>query len=157
MKVLREIETNNCDKLETDLHKKFQNKFVRGEWYKLNKEDIMFLNTFKYETKVFKDISKKDVNMLLEYRKNELSRLLNTIIFDISCTLEEIISISKKEEERGIVDLFDFVRENLDFLGNFNKDWETTYKDFIGKNTELRLPFSELMRQLNIVLSNIEK
>lgn len=37
------LETNNCTVLETELHNKFVNKRIRGEWFNLTREDISWI------------------------------------------------------------------------------------------------------------------
>jgi hypothetical protein len=39
------IKCNNMSALETDLHRRFYNKRIRGEWYALNSEDLKHLGS----------------------------------------------------------------------------------------------------------------
>lgn len=46
--IVLEIATNNIDLLEVQLHEKYRQKKVKGEWFKLSKKDLKYIKKVFY-------------------------------------------------------------------------------------------------------------
>lgn len=43
---IHSIKTDNCIKLENELHKKYAKNRIDGEWYSLNEDDILYIKNY---------------------------------------------------------------------------------------------------------------